>query len=144
MISLSGSDMRMWKWTLKLMTDDQEKDAAPAVSMDVIEELRELADEDTPEFLKELLHSFLADAERHLNNMKTGLAEKDLGKVMHASHTLKSSSANLGALGLSAFCKTIEIGSRDGVWAGLDEAVTGGLAEFEKVRQEMTSLPDYD
>lgn len=126
------------------MTDDQVKDPVPSVSMDVIEELRELADEDTPEFLKELLHSFLADAERHLESMQIGLDEGDLPKVMHASHTLKSSSANLGALGLSAFCKTIEIGSRDGIREGLAEAITGGQAEFEKVRQEMTALPDYN
>ena len=126
------------------MSDDQIKNDSLTVSMDVIEELRELVDEDTPDFLKELLHSFLADAERHLIAMRTGLDENDIHKVMHASHTLKSSSANLGALGLSAYCKTIENSCRSGALEGLDEAITGGTEEFEKVRQLMTALPDYE
>ena len=125
------------------MSDEPTKDDVPCVSMDVIEELRELVDEDTPEFLKELLHSFLADAERHLDNMRSGLDENDIHKVMHASHTLKSSSANLGALGLSAYCKTIENSCRSGALEGLDEAITGGQEEFKKVHELMTALPDY-
>ncbi len=126
------------------MNDTPLNEALPTLSSEVLDQLRDLVDEETPNFLKDLLHSFLNDATEHTQAMKEGLLENDLGKVLKASHTLKSSSANLGALRLSQCCKTIEFACRNQIQEGLEAAIKQSQAELEKVRQEMIHLPDYN
>lgn len=76
--------------------------------MRVIAELRELGGEDDPNLLAELIAMFLADAPERIREVETSLASGDIKTLERAAHTLKSSSANIGAMILSAVCKRIE------------------------------------
>lgn len=124
------------------MNDKSSSQPNATVCMDVIETLRELADEDTPDFLKDLIDSFLDDAPERLEAIRAGIQANDLATVLQASHALKSSSANLGALQLSNLCGVIEAQARRGNIASLEEKRIEAQAEFQNVRREMTSLPD--
>lgn len=75
--------------------------------MDVIQGLRELGGEDEPELLAELIQIFLQDAPQRIQDITEGLAHADLARIERGAHTLKSSSANIGALGLSELCRQI-------------------------------------
>jgi HPt (histidine-containing phosphotransfer) domain-containing protein len=77
-----------------------------------IKGLRELGGEDEPGLLGELIEMFLEDAPERMRDITEGIAAGDIGRVERGAHTLKSSSANIGALGLSDLCRRIVESSR--------------------------------
>jgi two-component system sensor histidine kinase/response regulator len=77
------------------------------IDLKVIQGLRELGGEDEPGLLAELIEIFLEDAPLRMKDITEGWAVHDLGRVERGAHTLKSSSANIGALGLSDLCRRI-------------------------------------
>lgn len=78
-----------------------------AIDPETIQGLRELGGDDEPELLAELIQIFLEDAPQRMKDITEGLAHGDLTRVERGAHTLKSSSANIGALGLSDLCGKI-------------------------------------
>jgi HPt (histidine-containing phosphotransfer) domain-containing protein len=74
----------------------------------VIESLRELGGEDDPGLVQELIEMFLQDAPKRMSEIQQGLQTGDIKMLERAAHTLKSSSANLGAMTLSGLCKQME------------------------------------
>jgi HPt (histidine-containing phosphotransfer) domain-containing protein len=85
-----------------------DKNENSVIDMSVIADLRELGGADDPGLLSELIDLFLNDAPARLRDVENGLASGEIKLVERAAHTLKSSSANIGALNLSAICKRIE------------------------------------
>src|SRR6185295_11603483 len=67
----------------------------------VIEGLRELGGAEDPGLLVELIDLYLADAPLRMAEIEQSLASGDWKLLERAAHTLKSASANIGALGLS-------------------------------------------
>jgi HPt (histidine-containing phosphotransfer) domain-containing protein len=66
--------------------------------------------------------------------LRRGGEDRDAGMLRNASHTLKSASATIGALSLSACCAKLESFIRDG---NVDEAmslVKDIMMEFEMIR----------
>lgn len=59
-------------------------------------------------FLERLITAYLDEAPKYVNAIRSGLAESDFDALRIAAHTLKSSSANLGAVRLSELCQNIE------------------------------------
>ena len=90
------------------MSRAEKRENAPILDLDVIAGLRELGGEDDPGLLLELVGLFLTDAPTYVSEIVTGFEGNDLARVQRASHTLKSSSANMGAMGLSGLARTIE------------------------------------
>ena len=85
---------------------------AGAIDAATIQGLRELGGDDEPGLLGELIDMFLEDAPERMRDITEGLAAHDIGRVERGAHTLKSSSANIGALGLSDLCRRIVESSR--------------------------------
>ncbi|HAT15099.1 MAG TPA: histidine kinase, partial [Microcoleaceae bacterium UBA11344] len=82
------------------------------IDFQILHSLRELDDEEDPDFLGELIQIYLSDAPQHIAMMKEAISLGDANSLKLASHTLKSSSANLGALSFSEVCKELESMSR--------------------------------
>ena len=61
-----------------------------------------------PGFLERLIAAYLDEAPKHVTGIKVGIAAGDQDAVKIAAHTLKSSSANLGAIRLAELCQSIE------------------------------------
>jgi HPt (histidine-containing phosphotransfer) domain-containing protein len=61
-----------------------------------------------PGFLERIVTAYLEEAPKYLQNMKTASLAEDYQSMKMAAHTLKSSSANVGAGRLSEFCQQIE------------------------------------
>ena len=76
--------------------------------MEVVEELRSIMGAE----YQGLVRLFLEDAPTHIHKLQVAAAAGDIKAMVAPSHTLKSSSANLGALALSAVAKRIEFGAR--------------------------------
>ncbi len=80
---------------------------AVVIDPKVIQGLRDLGGEDEPGLLSELIKIFLEDAPQRMRDITEGMAKGDLGRVERGAHTLKSSSANIGAIALSDLCRRI-------------------------------------
>jgi HPt (histidine-containing phosphotransfer) domain-containing protein len=78
----------------------------------VIQGLRELGGDEDPGLLLELVELYLSDAPQRMAEIEQALASGDWKLLERAAHTLKSASANIGALGLSSICKELEAKAR--------------------------------
>ncbi|MBT6432693.1 MAG: Hpt domain-containing protein [Deltaproteobacteria bacterium] len=82
------------------------------VDVDVLDTLRELADEDTPDFFTDLIESYVDDASRLGGELLQAIAAQDVELVARTAHTMKSSSGNVGAGKLASHCAAIEAQAR--------------------------------
>jgi len=85
------------------------------------------------EIIVEVINSYLEDSPQLLEGIEIAFAEKD-GKLLERNaHTLKSSSAYLGANNLSEICQEIEFLGKDGNIKGSTLLIPKIKAEYEKV-----------
>jgi HPt (histidine-containing phosphotransfer) domain-containing protein len=74
----------------------------------VLEQLLETVGGDRT-FLAELVEAYLGDSPGLLEAMRSGLRGDDRTSLRRAAHTLKSTSASLGATVFAAACREVEI-----------------------------------
>ena len=82
------------------------------VSLDdkAILELKEMiGEEDFPEVFSDLLETYLNDSPTLINGLIIGAQQKSLKKIQINAHSLKSTSATIGAVQFSKVCQQIEI-----------------------------------
>ncbi|MFI5227031.1 MAG: Hpt domain-containing protein [Candidatus Limnocylindrales bacterium] len=91
-------------------------------------------------FLDELTEAYLADAPVHLAAIRRALDAGSADELVRPAHTLKSSSATVGALILSGYARELELDARGGSVAGGDERLAAAEAEFGRATQELGEL----
>lgn len=74
----------------------------------VIHSLLELGGADGIELLVELIDLFIDDSAERVRNLRIACERGEADGAARAAHALKSASANIGALGLSKFCRRLE------------------------------------
>lgn len=87
-----------------------------------------------PDYLVELIDSFLEDGPQLLADLRQALARGDAAAVRLAAHTLKSNSADFGAMTLATVCQRLEALGKAGTLDGAAELAAQAEAEFQKVR----------
>ncbi|MCP1120692.1 amino acid permease [Robbsia andropogonis] len=70
--------------------------------------LQALADDDTPDFADDLVKTFVHNATAQLDALMAALADNDSDQIKQISHSLKSSSAYVGASGFSTLMRALE------------------------------------
>jgi HPt (histidine-containing phosphotransfer) domain-containing protein len=83
-------------------------DTRDAVDMSVLKGLEEAQVEGEPDIVVELMELYLEDAARKLAAMRECSAGKDGRSLARLAHSLKGSSANLGACRAAALCDGLE------------------------------------
>jgi HPt (histidine-containing phosphotransfer) domain-containing protein len=106
-----------------------------------LENLRETVGGDV-EFMVELMNTFLEDAPRMLTDMDQALQSGDATVLRRSAHSLKSNSAEFGAMDLSELCRELEALSKDGSIAGAEELVGRIKAEFSDVKAALEVVRD--
>lgn len=104
-----------------------------------IENLREMVGGDV-EFMIELIDVFLDDAPRMLSDMRRALESEDAAVLHRAAHSLKSNSAEFGAMTLSDLCREIEALSKADTVDGTDELVGRAEVEYAQVKTALEEL----
>ncbi len=117
--------------------DDEESGGAvnddASVSAEALDDLYRVMQEE----FTDLLGAYLESATQLVEDVDGHLAAADLEAVVLPAHSLKSSSANVGALRLSALAEAVEAAARGG---DLEAAKTGWRpvpAEFMRVQLEL-------
>jgi HPt (histidine-containing phosphotransfer) domain-containing protein len=116
----------------------------PAALLDpeAIARLRELDPGGANKLLERVIAAFSTSLDRLLPDLARARAGAsiDLAVVRHVSHTLKSSSASLGAQALSTRCSDIETMAREGRTEGLSEQLDAMLQDIQQVRTALAAL----
>jgi PAS domain S-box-containing protein len=98
-------------------------------------QLQEMIGEDSIPLLLDLINTYLEDSQHLINIVEEAIAHQDSQQIYHAAHTLKSSSATLGALKLSQICVTLESKARKGIIEGITELLSQLQTEYQQVDQ---------
>ena len=102
----------------------------PVLDPEILDELRTMLGGD----LDHLIDVFLADTPRLIGTLEQAASGPDYDALRDAAHSLKSSSANLGAMSLSAAAKRVELGARERLLERPAVAVALVANEFSRAR----------
>ncbi|HET7520217.1 MAG TPA: Hpt domain-containing protein [Candidatus Limnocylindria bacterium] len=99
----------------------------PILETGVLAELLESTGDDV-EFVRELLDTYLAETPEHMAAIRQAIEADDAAALVRPAHTLKSSSATLGAMRMSAIGRELEMAGRSG---SLEAEAHGMLPDAE-------------
>jgi CheY-like chemotaxis protein len=108
-----------------------------ALNPDSLDKIRALQRPRTPSLLKKVVDLYLEKAPGQIHMLHDAFDKNDSHCLCHAAHSLKSSSANLGAHGLAALCQDLEECGYQQQLDGVHELLSQVDAEFTRVRQAL-------
>ena len=106
-----------WLPRVLAVQPDQNTRVALAGDVDVLDrqvlmQLRELESADDPQLLSRVLMLYRAESLKLVQKLKWAVAQKDAREIEIAAHTLKASSANIGATALASLCDDLHSAAR--------------------------------
>lgn len=115
--------------------DDPGGHGAPKPVLDeaALARLRQLDPQGTRGFLVQVMRTYESSMVRHLAAIEEARLLGDIKRAGDLAHTLKSSSASVGALGFAACCAEVERLARQGMPEALAEPLLGLQAEGVRV-----------
>ncbi len=103
---------------------------------DAFAALKELGEDDGDgEFLTGIIQQFIEDASSRMGALRSAVRAGDAVTLEKTAHSLKSSSAYVGALTMAELCKELQELGRSGKVGGAVELVEQLCAEFDRVRE---------
>ena len=109
------------------------RQAPPVIDEEVLGELRTILGDE----VEHLVDVFLEDTPKLLARLEIAAAGPDYDDLRDAAHSLKSSSANLGAMLLSAAARRVELGARERNLERPAVAVALVVNEFARARRQL-------
>ena len=113
---------------------------AAVLEEEPIKRLRELGRALSRDVPYRIIELYLKDAPARLAELRRALSAGDARAVEGAAHSLKGSSANLGAFELAELCNELERLARRAVLNGAQAKVADLEAEYERVEKAMREL----
>jgi histidine phosphotransfer protein HptB len=89
------------------------------------------------DFVDELVDTYIEDGRGQVAGLRAALERGDNDSVVRAAHSLKSSSANVGALALSDRCRTLEEAARGGPVEDAARQVASIAMDFDEVARTL-------
>ena len=117
-------------------------DAVALLDSDALGRLRELDPSGTSKLLERVVTAFNGSSARLMAQLQGARAGPDMPAIRHVAHTLKSSSASVGAVKLSRLCAEMEAMAREGLTDGMDEAIAAVGTEVSAVLEALKRLLD--
>lgn len=113
---------------------------AYVIDPQAIENLRALNPGDNDEFVREIAGIFLEDTPLRIAELDQSLAAGDVAKFTRAAHSIKGSSANLGAMALREVAEKLEHTARTSGIGDVASMVTQIKAEFARAQAALATL----
>ena len=111
----------------------------PSVDPAALQALAELEQNESSDLLEELVDAYLSSSTQLSAQLRDSIAAGDAKSMSVAAHTLKSSSAQIGAMRLSALSKQIESLGRAGSIDGARDLLGELSTELESVHEELAA-----
>ncbi|MGB3206579.1 MAG: Hpt domain-containing protein, partial [Crinalium sp.] len=115
-------------------TSSPKEDSQNPIDGKVWASLQQMLGVGAKEVLGKIINTYLEEAPRLLSEMKAAIAEENPAALVLASHSLRSASANLGAIKLSKLCQELELMGRGGTTVGAQEIILKVEAMYEIVQ----------
>jgi len=107
------------------------------IDSSVLDGMRVLQSPNGPSVVERVVGLYLGSAPAILGRMGEGAARADINLVREAAHSLKSSSANVGALRLSSLCKEMEAHARASSLESAVRILPSVIEEFARVQEAL-------
>jgi HPt (histidine-containing phosphotransfer) domain-containing protein len=105
-----------------------------------LDELRALQRPDKPSVLQRVADAYLRETPGLIETLQQALSSQDRNALRVSAHTLKSSSANLGAAELARQCLQLEADAETAAWTELSQLVRTTLASCGPVLEALRKL----
>ncbi len=112
----------------------------PVIDSQAIENLRALNPDDGDEFLREIIAIYLEDTPQRIAELDQSLAAGDVPKFTRAAHSIKGSSANVGAMTVRAVAEQLEHQSAKQGLDAVTSLIASVKAEFARAQAEFAKL----
>jgi HPt (histidine-containing phosphotransfer) domain-containing protein len=109
------------------------------INQEALENIRVLQTDDSEDLLTSVIKLFLEGTPEQLSRLRQAVLDKEAAAVWPIAHTLKSSSAMLGADSLSPLFKELEQKGRDGSLEGASELLVRAEEEFQKTVEPLSA-----
>ena len=107
------------------------------IDKQVLSQLRELQHAEDPDLLNRVITIYLAESPKIIAKMKQAVQQGSLIETERMSHSLKSSSANVGATALSALCSDIYLATRAGHMGVASDSMMALELEFARAKSAL-------
>jgi len=114
--------------------------AAATLDVEALDMLRSLQRPDQPDILLKFTHEYLETSKRLMHDMKCAVLNNDLESITMSAHSMKSSSAVMGALSLSSLCKQMMEQGQADISKGIHSLYTDIEAEARQVSRTVRRL----
>ncbi len=103
-----------------------------SLDLEAIENLRSLGDEGDDTFLREIIGLYLEDVPQRIADLKSARAGDDRSLYVRSAHTVKGSSANVGAVEVRLIAERLEHRAKVEPLTELDSVLAELDAAFER------------
>ncbi|MEQ8956404.1 MAG: Hpt domain-containing protein, partial [Coleofasciculus sp. C2-GNP5-27] len=111
-----------------------------ALNLEVLQAFRAAIGDAASDCLAQLIDIFLTETPTLIQAMETAIVQGDAAGLEQSAHTLKSSSASLGAITFSEYCKNLEkLGQGDQLTTA-SEIMSPLKCEYERVKVELMDI----
>ncbi|MGB3206650.1 MAG: GAF domain-containing protein, partial [Crinalium sp.] len=118
-------------------TSSPKDDSQNPIDAKIWASLQQMLGVGAKEVLGKIINTYLEEAPRLLSEMNAAIAEENPAALVLASHSLRSASANLGAIKLSKLCQELELMGRGGTTVGAQEIILKVEAMYEIVQSAL-------
>lgn len=108
----------------------------------IMASLRDLQADDEPDFLTEIIDTFLEDGPKRLEAIQEAISLGDAEQLHRLAHSFKGASSSLGALSFSSMCGQLEAAGRSGALPEAKQLFSTLRSEYEKVRVALVAERD--
>jgi len=110
------------------------------INRHALDNIRALSRERGDALVHKVIAAFVDDTPQHLRTLSQAIAVFDAGNLRKVAHSLKSSSANVGAETLAQMCKDMEALGRTDTTEGAATLLTDMEQEFRAVRHSLSAI----
>lgn len=110
------------------------------INMQALDNIRALSADRGGALVQRVINAYVADTPQHLKTLHLAIGARDTTSVRKVAHSLKSSSANVGAEALAQMCKDMEILGRNDSTEGAAGILTDMEHEFQAVRDSLSAI----
>jgi HPt (histidine-containing phosphotransfer) domain-containing protein len=103
-----------------------------------METIQALESNGSPGLVARLIETYLRSSPELIDSMRQAVSSDDAETIERTAHSLKSSSATLGAVELAELCKELEQIGREASTARAAEVFAGLETEFDRVRRALS------
>jgi len=118
----------------KLATTDAGREV---IDRTALEAIRSLQSDAAPRLLAQVVQIYFDSAPALIEQLRAGMGASNLTAIRAAAHSLKSSSANLGANTLAELCRMVELAARAGSIGPEVPGVPAIEREYDAVRRAL-------